>query len=393
MKRYLFLLITLLPLLGYAQEEGGVCYQQSDSLTICRLLDEAHSLPRTTNFPLFFARKFLGVPYVAYTLEVNDDERLVLNTRQLDCTTLVETVTALTLCAYRHLFTWRDYLNALTAMRYRNGRIEDYTSRIHYFTEWITLNTEAGIVKEIQEPNPPFSAVQNIKVNYMSQHPQSYKALREHPEYLDAIREMEKRVSGGRFQYIPKQMVKNQTLLRQAVNDGDIIAITCKKAAHDALPVSAAAQHPYGYQNYQNLKVELNQIEIMELPDFMSYANKFSQSEFVEKISRIAKRAGSKLVYAALILYYTLQSDSVSKTDKAIIIGALGYMISPLDVIPDAIPIAGLTDDFAVLIYVLKKVWTDVDPSIIEQAKEKLSKWFDEEEICDITDIFKDNNE
>jgi uncharacterized membrane protein YkvA (DUF1232 family) len=130
----------------------------------------------------------------------------------------------------------------------------------------------------------------------------------------------------------------------------------------------------------------------MELPDFMSYANKFSQSEFVEKISRIAKRAGSKLVYAALILYYTLQSDRISKTDKAIIIGALGYMISPLDVIPDAIPIAGLTDDFAVLIYVLKKVWTDIDPSIIEQAKEKLSKWFDEEEICDIQDIFKDND-
>ena len=94
----------------------------------------------------------------------------------------------------------------------------------------------------------------------------------------------------------------------------------------------------------------------MELPDFMSYANKFSQSEFAEKISRIAKRAGSKLVYAALILYYTLQSDKVSKADKAIIIGALGYMISPLDVIPDAIPIAGLTDDLAVLLYVLKKV-------------------------------------
>ena len=130
----------------------------------------------------------------------------------------------------------------------------------------------------------------------------------------------------------------------------------------------------------------------MELPDFMSYANKFSQSEFVEKISRIAKRAGSKLVYAALILFYTLQSDRISKTDKAIIIAALGYMISPLDVIPDAIPIAGLTDDFAVLIYVLKKVWTDVDPAIIEQAKEKLSKWFDEEDICDVEDIFKNND-
>ena len=126
----------------------------------------------------------------------------------------------------------------------------------------------------------------------------------------------------------------------------------------------------------------------MELPDFMSYANKFSQSEFADKIARIAKRAGAKLVYAALILYYTLQSDKVSKADKAIIIGALGYMISPLDVIPDAIPIAGLTDDLAVLLYVLKKVWTGIDPEIVEQAKSKLSRWFDEDEIAEMGDIF-----
>ena len=128
----------------------------------------------------------------------------------------------------------------------------------------------------------------------------------------------------------------------------------------------------------------------MELPDFMKYSNKFSQKDFVEKISRIAKRAGSKLVYAALILYYTLQSDKVSKADKAIIIGALGYMISPLDVIPDAIPIAGLTDDLAVLLFVLKKVWTDIDPDIQTKAKEKLYKWFDEDEIDEeISDLFK----
>ena len=131
----------------------------------------------------------------------------------------------------------------------------------------------------------------------------------------------------------------------------------------------------------------------MELPDFMSYANKFSQSEFAEKISRIAKRAGAKLVYAALILYYTLQSDKVSKSDKAIIIGALGYMISPLDVIPDAIPIAGLTDDFAVLLFVLKKVWTGIDPEIVDQARSKLSKWFDEEEIAEIQNLFDDKEE
>ena len=127
----------------------------------------------------------------------------------------------------------------------------------------------------------------------------------------------------------------------------------------------------------------------MELPDFMSYANKFSQTEFVEKISRIAKRAGAKLVYAALILFYTLQSDRISAKDKAIIIGALGYMISPLDVVPDAIPIVGLTDDLAVLLYVLKKVWTDIDPEIQAKAKKRLSKWFDEDEIAEIGDLFK----
>ena len=120
----------------------------------------------------------------------------------------------------------------------------------------------------------------------------------------------------------------------------------------------------------------------------MNYGGKFSKRDFAEKISRIAKRAGAKLVYAALILYYTLQSDKVSKKDKAIIIGALGYMISPLDAIPDAIPIAGLTDDLAVLLYVLKKVWTDIDPEIQEKARKRLSKWFDDDEIEEIGNLF-----
>ena len=126
----------------------------------------------------------------------------------------------------------------------------------------------------------------------------------------------------------------------------------------------------------------------MEVPDFMNYGSKFSQTDFVEKIARIAKRAGAKLIYAALILYYTLQSDKVTAANKAMIIGALGYMISPLDVIPDAIPIAGLSDDLAVLLFVLKKVWTDIDPEIQQKARERLSKWFDEDEIDEIKDLF-----
>ena len=126
----------------------------------------------------------------------------------------------------------------------------------------------------------------------------------------------------------------------------------------------------------------------MELPDFMNYSNKFSKRDFVEKIARIAKSAGAKLVYAALILYYTLQSPKVSATNKAMIIGALGYLISPLDVVPDAIPIAGLADDLGVLVFVLKKVWTDVDPEIQVKARQRLSKWFDEDEIEEINELF-----
>ena len=191
------------------------------------LLKDAKQQKSSTNFPLFFARQFLDVPYVAHTLEVNDEERLVINTDELDCTTLVETVTALTLCAYRKSFTFLAYQQALQAMRYRNGVIDRYPSRIHYFTDWIAENTKAGIVTEIQQPNPPFTQIQTVKVNYMSQHPQSYKALKAHPEYVAEIAQMEQRLTGKKFRFIPKSEVKDTPAMREAVHDGDIIAITC----------------------------------------------------------------------------------------------------------------------------------------------------------------------
>ena len=133
-------------------------------------------------------------------------------------------------------------------------------------------------------------------------------------------------------------------------------------------------------------------MENNSLPDFMKYKDGYTSEKFVDKISRVAKRAGAKFVYVSLILYYTLQSDNVSLKDKALIIGALGYLISPLDIIPDAIPIAGLGDDLAVLLYVLKKVLGDVPESVREKAHAKLSKWFDNDEMREADDIFSENN-
>lgn len=131
----------------------------------------------------------------------------------------------------------------------------------------------------------------------------------------------------------------------------------------------------------------------MEMPDLSQYKEKFTKNGFIEKIHRIAKRAGAKLVYAALVLYYLIESDKVSLKDKAMIIGALGYLISPLDLVPDAIPIAGLGDDLSILIFVLNKVWGDVDEENKKKAHDKLSQWFDEEEMKATDNLFKDNAE
>ncbi len=229
MKRLVIFFLTLITFISASADKNKVIAKPADSIKVCRLLKEVQSLPSDANLPLFFARKFLGIPYVAHTLEHKDGECLVVNTRQLDCTTLIETVTALTQCAYHHQYTWEAYLAALKAMRYRHGIINRYPSRIHYFTEWIIENSRRGLVTELQTPNPPFTAIQTVKVGFMSSHPNSYSALRQHPEYVNEIRNMEQQLSGLRFKYIPKEKVCDAKLLSKTVRDGDIIAITTNK--------------------------------------------------------------------------------------------------------------------------------------------------------------------
>ena len=208
-------------------------YTKADSTLVTKLLTEARSLPPTTNMPLHFARKFIGIPYVGHTLEVCDPERLVVNTRQLDCTTLVENVVALTLCVNSKRYCWGDFLDALTQIRYRDGRLDGYTSRLHYFTDWIADNTRKGVVGEVQQQSAPFTAVQTISVGYMSAHPDAYKALKAHPKMVPVIKKQEEKLNGRKYRYIPKSEVKNTEALRKAVTDGDIIAITCSKAGLD----------------------------------------------------------------------------------------------------------------------------------------------------------------
>ena len=112
------------------------------------------------------------------------------------------------------------------------------------------------------------------------------------------------------------------------------------------------------------------------MTDFTSYQSQYSAAKLWGKIAKVAKKAGVKVIYVALLLFYVLKDPSVSTSDKAKIYGALGYFILPIDLIPDYIPVAGYTDDFAALIWALRAVYVNVTPAIQAQARQKLYNWF-----------------
>ncbi|MBQ9288202.1 MAG: DUF1232 domain-containing protein, partial [Bacteroidaceae bacterium] len=112
-----------------------------------------------------------------------------------------------------------------------------------------------------------------------------------------------------------------------------------------------------------------------------------SEGEFWEKLKKFAKKMGIKVVYLALLLYYVLTCDTVSREDKLKILGALGYLILPIDLIPDSIPVLGFSDDLAALLWAYHSVQANVNEQIEQKAKSKLHEWFgefDEEELKSI---------
>lgn len=228
------------------QLSAPITYKSADSLKVVQLLSEGSKLPKGTNLMVHYARQLRNIPYVAHTLEVNKNEQLIVNLRELDCTTYVETVTALTLCTLHGQHSFADYCKQLQNLRYRGGQLTDYTSRLHYFTDWIDDNTTMGYVKETQFKAPPFNSVQTIQVDFMSKHPQYYVMMKDNEEFLQVIARQEKNLCGRKYRYIPKNAVKNTREMRNAVKDGDIIAITTSKAGLDTSHIGIAVWHHDG---------------------------------------------------------------------------------------------------------------------------------------------------
>ncbi|WML39969.1 YkvA family protein [Neobacillus sp. OS1-2] len=111
----------------------------------------------------------------------------------------------------------------------------------------------------------------------------------------------------------------------------------------------------------------------------------YSDEKFWDKLKKFGKKAGSSVVYAVLLLYFTLQKPEIPVRAKAIIIGALGYFILPFDLIPDFAVGVGYTDDLGALGVALFQVAMYIDEDIKNKAKEKLKDWFGDQ--VDTTDI------
>ncbi len=125
----------------------------------------------------------------------------------------------------------------------------------------------------------------------------------------------------------------------------------------------------------------------LNLPDFSKYNRNFSESKFWDKLAAFAKSAGLKVVASALLLFYVLKSEATPRADKAKIIGALGYFILPVDLIPDFIPVAGFTDDLAALTWGIWSVAKNITPEIKAQTRVKLREWFKEMDEEDLKGI------
>ena len=117
------------------------------------------------------------------------------------------------------------------------------------------------------------------------------------------------------------------------------------------------------------------------------YSKYYSEESFWKKLRRFAGKAGVKVAYIALLLYYMLVDDAIAMKSKVTIIAALGYFIFPIDLIPDFAPLIGFTDDFSVLMVAFSIVKGEINDFHRQKARKTLGEWFkgvDEIQLLDI---------
>lgn len=166
-------------------------------------------------------KSFLGTEYVANTLEQPGEERLVVNLRGLDCVSFYENSLVFARCIKKNKTTFEDYRDELRFIRYRRGIIDGYTSRLHYSSDYFFDNEKKHVLRVVTKD---LGGVRYKKtINFMSTHTDSYRQLKEQPEFVSVIKKQEEAISRRQLYHIPTKLIPR---IAPKIHDGDIIAIT-----------------------------------------------------------------------------------------------------------------------------------------------------------------------
>ena len=178
-----------------------------------------HKLP-INELIIKVAKNFIGIPYVAHTLEINEKEQCVVDLNGLDCVTFFENSLCLARIIKKQLYTFNDLIKEVTFTRYRDGILIDYTSRLHYTSDWINNNVQKKVVRMIGEEYnfPSFKP----NVYYMSNNPDKYKQLENNPKFIEEIKKIENQINKLNLYFIPKDNISEYV---KYIQNGDIIAL------------------------------------------------------------------------------------------------------------------------------------------------------------------------
>ncbi|HVO67018.1 MAG TPA: N-acetylmuramoyl-L-alanine amidase-like domain-containing protein [Syntrophales bacterium] len=198
-------------------------YRSDDQKTYNDLMASAQhnwgTVKKIGELMLNVGKYFLGLPYIANTLETGGEETLVINLREFDCFTFVENVVVLARQIREGKVTFEEYGAALEKIRYRKGALKGYPSRLHYFSDWLRDNKEKGIVKDVTAEIGGKPILKEI--NFMTTHRADYPGLDDDQAYRK-MGAVEKSLSGRTMYHIPKAELKQSE--NAIIEDGDIIA-------------------------------------------------------------------------------------------------------------------------------------------------------------------------
>lgn len=184
----------------YTDEDKQIYNQYISYISpITQILELDELLEKTASF-------FLNKPYVAHTLENEGEESVVVNLREFDCTTYIETVVALTQTVRSEDHSFENFIKKLEAIRYREGKLAGYSSRLHYFSDWLYDNEKSGVLKNFTMLIGGIT--EEKQLNFMSTHRNAYSQLKFNDNNLSGIIDIEKEINErGGMSYIPKSKI------------------------------------------------------------------------------------------------------------------------------------------------------------------------------------------